>query len=871
MKIFRGNTELIDVIVSDNAVERKELMMEHCVTLNFSLANYLALKKGDKVQYKDKYFYLNRDFIPIFDKETGGYQYDLVFYDITERFKDFKLKYNQGIPGFNFDEMEFYLTSDAGQMLDVVIACLNKHNLGTYTKGIYPTEFKDIFFQNVDIFSALTQIAEAYESEWWIDDSNKINIGKFVVNESSPVVLEHDKEADDITFSKSDKELVTRLYAFGGTRNLPKNYRNIQASESVGQLRLRMRNDDGEPIDYIDFFPNGALPENQIVESVQYFDDIFPLQNNKIIDVKSSVISAENEDKQDTTVYQIKGDNSFTINEDSIVEGKPLMISFLSGRLTGREFELIIQEDNWFEIRYKQEDDRYFPNPTICPKVSDTFFFANVKANVVFPDIIPIAEKQLFTKANEWLNRLGETYVYDVPTRSIYCEKQGISLDVGDCVTLKSEWLGEITSRVRKYEKSLQNEYEATYSVSDNIEYSRLANLEKSVTNFITGAGGIDKVLLSKFMAQIKSQFLSRMNNDQAQGLIKFFQGIEIGDFTQGFLGGGGAFKMNNGKSELEVDKLTVRMMATFFELVISKLSHIGGQLILTPARMKCTRVEEKENVYRCYFERGENNEVDNEFVVGDQARCQIFSGSGQKYYWRLVTATGSDWIELSKTDKDGDSVPAESDDIVQLGNRNNAKRQNAIILSTVGSDAPSYKQYSGIDSYSLEGKEKTVFSPSGNKIVGSVSFESGSTGLENIEEFVVLSEEVEKAKKKAQEIEDKIPLSWELVPISDKGVNAFNYGNGGTLNQLTYSVRWYRSGVDVTDVMNGSSKHLFDFERKNIYGVDDNDVTDEAWNAIHKGQTQIVLTDEDINGVGNLYVVYDELAIEQEYQRLKE
>lgn len=63
-------------------------------------------------------------------------------------------------------------------------------------------------------------------------------------------------------------------------------------------------------------------------------------------------------------------------------------------------------------------------------------------------------------------------------------------------------------------------------------------------------------------------------------------------------------------------------------------------------------------------------------------------------------------YVDLSVTDCEANSdIPADGDEIVQLGNRTEPDRQTAIIISTVDSDSPSIKLYAGIDSYSLAGK----------------------------------------------------------------------------------------------------------------------------------------------------------------------
>ena len=133
--------------------------------------------------------------------------------------------------------------------------------------------------------------------------------------------------------------------------------------------------------------------------------------------------------------------------------------------------------------------------------------------------------------------------------------------------------------------------------------------------------------------------------------------------------------------------------------------------------------------------------EVEQEFTVGAQARCQVFTGSGQKYYWRLVTAVGDDYIDLSKTDCDtGSDLPESGDDICQLGHRGDESGMNAIVLSAYGPDAPSYKQYAYIDSYSLAGKEVSVTSPKGNRYVGDFILKTGvniATELQILENLI--------------------------------------------------------------------------------------------------------------------------------------
>lgn len=263
-------------------------------------------------------------------------------------------------------------------------------------------------------------------------------------------------------------------------------------------------------------------------------------------------------------------------------------------------------------------------------------------------------------------------------------------------------------------------------------------------TNDLTEASDKNVFSALRTILEISSRALSKQKEDTTEFLLRLMGGIltnniESEGFTTGALGTGFTLKIDeNGRSYLEVDNALFRRSATFVELLIQSLRHVGGQIMLTPASMHCIRVEEQADSYRCFFESTDGDRtIANEFVVGDQARSQTFNikegvheNVKNTYYWRLVTAVGDDYIDLSKTDCDaGSGVPSEGDDIVQLGNRTDAERQSAIILSSYGNDAPYFKLYRSINSYDLTGKEFVSFSRSEVMIIAdSIRLSTGET-----------------------------------------------------------------------------------------------------------------------------------------------
>ena len=279
-----------------------------------------------------------------------------------------------------------------------------------------------------------------------------------------------------------------------------------------------------------------------------------------------------------------------------------------------------------------------------------------------------------------------------------------------------------------------------------------------------------------------QGEFLSRINDDTAKGFITFMKGLQVGErFVSGLLGEGGVFrKEDDGTTYVECDKLYVRMKAYFDTVEIRDYRHSSGNRIASPAGMKCIRVawfdasgnplEQTDGnlssvaKFRCFFRaRDGENEVRNNFVVGDQAYCHITTvetaqdstdakGLNMRHYWRLVIGkssspdtNGEHWIDLSNASSNtisgvsyagyqsGSDVPQEQDDIVQLGNVNDATRRGAIIEFVTGADSPSYQIFQGIGDIagatSLSTKRTRQFSTSGKNYVN-LGYATGASSL---------------------------------------------------------------------------------------------------------------------------------------------
>lgn len=287
---------------------------------------------------------------------------------------------------------------------------------------------------------------------------------------------------------------------------------------------------------------------------------------------------------------------------------------------------------------------------------------------------------------------------------------------------------------------------------------------------------------------KIKAGYADGIAGNTFADLVTFLKGFLVGK------NGSGWTVLEDGTTQAVVDRLYVKIKAVFDELEVKKKTHVGGEQIISPAGLKCVRVEELDESYRCFFlSEVDGVAINNEFTVGTLALAQEFNikegtshNVSNRYYWREVTGVGSDYIDLSKTNADKDSdVPAAGDDIIGLGHLTDITRQAAIILSSVNETSPSIIFYQGINSFSLAGKEviglgfdkstghayinvygdayigakdKSTYirysQKSGVDIKGMFHIEQGSTGWRNMEG---LPDEIQAAADLAQEAKDAI------------------------------------------------------------------------------------------------------------------
>lgn len=842
MTIYDTSGEVIlDAPVTTDAVIRYVLMGDYYIGLPFNLLEPADFPRGSYVMYKGRKFEIMSNVRPEFDDTTGGYKYSLQFWAQQNHMKRRKCKWLQG----QNPETTFHDTTDLASFGNLIADNMNAFLGGENWKvAAVPKEFakvtKLVSFDRDSCWDAINTIAETFDVEWWtVENGAEVWIYFGKLEFGTPEVFKRGNVVTSIPAKKGDDaNYGTRFFVFGSTRNLTADYGQAPqggTTNHVSEVRLRLPNGQ----EYIDAREN--LKPADIVEQVAYFEDIYP----KNTDTVTSVDRSQDRQTSNGTKYKARiiyaKDAPFVPTD--LIEGETLQAVITSGPLSGRTFGIQLgsefqDPDAWnpeqnpfdrkFEIVADIEDagdgeELIIPNDSHDIDDGDTFVLTGVK----LPDErIKEAEQELLKAGKAWaVKNSSDTDVYDCPTNPVYCQRHDKNYDPGQKVLLQDPRFGASgrQSRIQGFEKKLYNEYIATYTVGDNTSYSRLAAIEKDIEEsayaerigVVNGVGiylirsKYDTTLPTDYNAYsalaTETLFLNKRKGGTVLGSTTFDKDITIGgsvvskDFRQGdFSGSGfGAYRDGNGNAVLEADILKIRKEAIFNEAVINQVTFRVGATVFSNGGCEITRVEELETAFRCYYDNKEGRRYSG-LTAGDQVRCQRYDPTQHtiiKYYWRLVTAVGEDYVELSKSDADGSASPEAGDEIAQFGNRSDITRQSAIVINPL--DGGSVEVYARIDAYSLseknyvgmgvnpqtgeaymyaygdmffgdrdladsksswityqkkEGEERRKL-----RIKADVTFGADSSGLGNLSEFKAQQQQIDDARKEAEEAKKEV------------------------------------------------------------------------------------------------------------------
>ena len=741
-------------VVRKGSKRKFTLMKEDFILLKFSLKSPVFFKLGDWTEdTRFGRFELCDLYKPKYNRKTGAYDYELQLDAYYWKWKNKIFKYTPETTG---QEASWNLTAPLDVQAGIVLR--NLKALGYTYKGqdfvfsidsTVENKSQLMSYENINILDACFSMAKKWDCECWITE-NIIHFGR--CESGDAVDFEIGKNVQEMPRSESRSTYATRIYAFGSTKNIPSNYRPVDETVVVnGVVQRRLMLPEGTP--YIDAYPNMTTEES--IEQVVIFDEVYPRRTGTMSDVTTIEVTDKVENEDGTTTeekwnaYRFR-DTGVNFSEKYILPGQELRIRFASGLLNGLEFAVKfnaegkpekLEDGGWnpeaqlWEIVRNEDYGRPLPGDVLFPQDGDEYVLSGWDSTKITElGLVGAAEQELKEKTEKYAAKSKidpSTYGCTMMSNDAYREDGVHNIyGIGQKVNLinKAYFENGRQSRVIGFEFNLDLAYDSPiYTVGETAAYSRIGELEEKVESLTlkgqtyTGGGGSGVYVIGSHdstpatdhnvysaLRSLKT-FLRKDKEDIANELITFLKGFLVGK------NGSGITVLEDGTSQAVVDRLYVKIKAVFDELEVKKKTHVGGEQIISPAGMKCARVEELDESYRCFFlSEVDGITINNEFTVGTLALAQEFNikegtshNVSNRYYWREVTGVGSDYIDLSKTNADKDSdIPVVGDDIIGLGHLTDITRQAAIILSSVNETSPSIIFYQGINSFSLAGKE---------------------------------------------------------------------------------------------------------------------------------------------------------------------
>lgn len=730
LKVYNRKGVLkLTVSPSENSTRQKRLMGDHVLGLSFTAFECVPLEVYDYVDFEGVRFWITEEYAPK-QTSTVEWEYDCKFYGIESLMRQaLVLKIVDGE-----NDPIFSLTAPAREHMALIVANINRQMGTTDWKvgEVLSTENLTLDYEGTYCDEALSMLADAAKTEFWTDGMT-VNLCRCEYGDEA--VLGYDNGLVSLERESADNvKFFTRLFPIGSTRNID--------PDEYGYSRLQLPSRRS----YVEQNTQQGIVEHYERDA---FSGIYPRRIGTLSGVRSE--QHTDDDGEPFTIYYVK-DTSLTFDPNSYeIGGLVKQMTFQSGELNGRDFEVNYDtKTREFEIitQWPYDDDTQLPGGLLIPKVGDEYILWNIRMP---REYYPLAEQEFAEAVGEYLLEHGQDrYVYKGRTDYVEVARRRLTLDVGRRVRLESDeyfpGTGYRTSRITSISQNVQYPSEMDIEVSDVLGKGALEKIDEElgeVRHYAkTASAGLPDIVRSwentpasdfnLFSAKrSRKEFLNKRENDTAQGLITFEQGLRLGgfksgiaggeidaagnaellsvvvrsllrspSFVDGLLGSGWQLEMDaDGISHLAVDRLTVRQTMRVLELLVEKVRSVGGELVVSAADGKVSGVDMDAagQHYLLTFEMG------CPFVAGDLVRCKVEGGAASKSYWVEIASVEGGVARVAASEF-GNALPAVGDECVLMGSTSDPQRQGLILISATDDGQPHIDVMSGVSGKTLAG-----------------------------------------------------------------------------------------------------------------------------------------------------------------------
>lgn len=458
LTVTRRDLSYYTIPVAKGELSQK-LLSHDVVTLTVESTSPIQFSLGDSIELFGRIYTINR--LP---KVSKGVPY---VYDVEFEGEMYALLRSQYLL---YDDTGVAIESDfnyMGSLRDVAglaVTNLNRvYGVGTYQLGTCPeTEVKNHTINGENVLAVLQRACKDYGYEFELVRNQggvTLNIG--TIGNEVPIALRYGAGQGLYQLDRlrvDDKNLCTRLYAYGGTRNLKSSYRNFSR-------RLKLPGNDQSYIQDTD-----AINLYGVIEASKVFDDIYPRRTGTITSVAATNSFTDSTMDFDLNATDGQGQSLY------IIPGNAPKVRFNTGNLAGYELEIASynQSTKTFVLKY-YKDERGYQYPS-----SDAAFALAVGDEYVLLDIVmpqtyvDAAENELLAKATELLNASKSPKAkYSCQIDPLYAKQNEMVLCPGDYIHVQDDDFGiNRNFRVLELKRNVIEPYRWSIELGDQVDVS---------------------------------------------------------------------------------------------------------------------------------------------------------------------------------------------------------------------------------------------------------------------------------------------------------------------------------------------------------------------------------------------------------------
>ena len=479
-----GTTALLTSRARKSGVTKAEqsitLLGADTVAITVKSATPLTFHLGDQIDVYGKTYTLNQ--LPGI-KKTGNrnFEYTLTFEGVQYELIDVQFL----LPD---DTVLDSFTGDLEDFLGILIGNRTRVYPGKWVLGVYPanTEYKTLTYAEKNCLEVLQDLCEQYSTEFEITQANGVrtlNIKTAGVN--FPYTFRYGRTGGLYELTRQNinsKNVVTRLYVYGGSSNLGDKYRYTRLC-----LPGKAKN-----ASYIE--DAAAIAAYGLKENTKIFDDIRPERYGEVTAAGSAYYAFK-----DATMNFDLNEKDSAGNTKWLIDGATAKVKFTTGNLAGYEFDIHKYDHATKEIQvvpFTDENGMKFPSETSAAfqfGVGDKYFFTDIN----LPDTYKTdAENKLLAEGNKAITEYSQPQVqYGLSIDENFIRQFAGELTVvnlfavGDYIPVEDEDIGVNKSvRITAFTRDLLREYKYNITLGDSVT-------KTTITRVIEDLQKIDNVI----------------------------------------------------------------------------------------------------------------------------------------------------------------------------------------------------------------------------------------------------------------------------------------------------------------------------------------------------------------------------------------